>query len=109
MPWTEAQVDGLIEQVRRDFALYIVTENFDAKLLDHGVTVKQAEAAIGKHSFIGRYYSDSPTIGFWDQRRHIFVAWKSEYQTRVKTCFIVRDGLAYFRRQDEFELIWSPK
>ncbi|MDZ7359216.1 MAG: hypothetical protein ONB46_00605 [candidate division KSB1 bacterium] len=72
MPWTEAQIDELIEQVRRDFALHIVTENFDAKLLGHGVTLKQAEAAIGKHSLIGRYYSDRPTIGFWDQRRHIF-------------------------------------
>jgi len=53
MPWTEAQIDELIEQVRRDFALNIVTDNFDAKLLGHGVTLKQAEAAIGKHSFIG--------------------------------------------------------
>lgn len=109
MSWTEPQIDELIEQVRKDFALYIVTENFDAKLLEHGVTLKQAEATIGKHSLIGRYYSDSPTIGFWDRRRHIFVAWKSEFKTRVKSCFIVRDGLAYFRRQDEFELIWSPK
>ena len=64
MPWAEAQIDELIEQVRRDFALYIVTENFDVKLLAHGVTLKQAETAIGKHSFIGSYYSDCPTSGF---------------------------------------------
>jgi hypothetical protein len=108
MPWTEEQVDELIKQVRRDFALKTVTDNFEEKLLIHGVTQKQAEAAIGKHSYIGRYNKVGPTIGFWDKRRHIFVAWKSEYQTRVKTCFIVQNGLAYFRRQDDFELLWSP-
>jgi hypothetical protein len=33
MLWTEAQVDELIEQVRRDFALQRVTDYFDEKLL----------------------------------------------------------------------------
>ncbi len=109
MPWPEAQIDELIEQVRRDFALNVTTENFNAKLLNHGVTMKQAAAAIGKHCYIGRYDKEGPTIGFWNPQRKIFVAWKSEYQTRVKTCFVVREGLAYFSRQDDFELIWSPK
>jgi hypothetical protein len=109
MPWTEEQVDELIKQVRRDFALERVTDYFDEKLLGHGVTLRQAEAAIGKHSYIGRYRKDGTTIGFWDKRNRVFVAWKTKYPTRVKTCFIVKNGLDYFRRQNEFELLWSPK
>ena len=109
MPWTEEQIEALIEKVWRDFALNIVTDEFDEKLLEHGVTIKQAEGAIGKHSYIGRYKKDGTTIGFWDKRRHVFVAWKSKYPTRVKACFIVKNGLDYFHRQYEFEFIWSPK
>lgn len=109
MPWTEAQIDELIEQLRRDFALSKLTDGFDEKVLEHGVSLKQAETAISKRSYIGQYRKDGKTIDFWDKRQRVFVAWKVKYPTRVKTCFIVKNGLDYFRRQYEFELIWPPK
>jgi hypothetical protein len=52
MPWTEEQIDELINNVRRDFALDSFFLNFQDKLREHGVTIKDAEKAIGKHSFM---------------------------------------------------------
>lgn len=110
MPWTEAQVDELIASVRRDFALGKFFDYFHEKLREHGVTIEQAKRTIGKHSYIGQYEKDGVTIGFLNPHNNIFVAWKSEgYPSRVKTCFIAEDGLAYLMKQPEVELIWSPK
>lgn len=110
MPWTEAQVDELIANIRRDFALERFFLNFHDKLRDHGVTIRDAEKAIGKHSYIGQYENEGRTIGFLNPRNNIFVAWSiDDYPTFVKTCFIAKPGFRYLLRQPEFELIWSPK
>jgi hypothetical protein len=110
MPWTEAQVDELIANVRRDFALERFFLDFHDKLREHDVTIQDAQRAIGKHSYIGQYEKDGKTIGFLNPHNNIFVAWISEsYPTRVKTCFIAKDGLGYLLRQPSIELIWSPK
>ncbi len=110
MLWTEAQVDELIANIRRDFALERFLPDFHNKLRDHGVTIKDAEKAIDKHSYIGQYEKDGVTIGFLNPRNNIFVAWKADdYPSRVKTCFIVKDGLGYLLRQPDVELIWTPK
>lgn len=110
MAWTEAEVDDLIEQVQRDFALGRFFPRFHNKLREHGVTIQDAEKTIGKHSYIGRYEKDGKAIGFLNPRNHIFVAWSSDgYPTRVKTCFMAEDGLGYLLRQPEIELIGSPK
>ena len=58
MSWTEAQVDELINNVRRDFALRRLHRLFAQKLREHGVTIQDAEKAIGKHSYIGQYESE---------------------------------------------------
>jgi hypothetical protein len=110
MPWTEAQIDELIANVRRDFALERFFTHFHDKLLEHGVTIQDAEKAIGKHSYIGKYEKDGVTIGFLNQRNNIFVAWKADdYPSRVKTCVVAKDGLGYLLRQPDIELIWKPK
>jgi len=110
MPWTEAQVDELINNVRRDFALGRLHPFFRQKLLEHGVILQDAENTIGKHSYIGQYERSGKTIGFLNPRNNVFVAWtQNAYPSYVKTCFIAKDGLGYLRRQPEIELIWSPK
>jgi hypothetical protein len=110
MPWTEAQVDELINNVRRDFALDRFFPNFHDKLRDHGVTIKDAEKTIRKHSYIGQYENEGRTIGFLNPRNNIFVAWSiDDYPTFIKTCFIAKSGFRYLLRQPEFELIWAPK
>jgi len=110
MPWTEAQVDELIANVRRDFALDRFFLHFHDKLHEHGVTIQDAEKTIGKRSYIGQYEKDGVTMGFLNPRNNIFVAWKSDdCPSRVKTCFIAKDGLGYLLRQPDVELIWPPK
>ncbi len=111
MPWTEAQIDELIANVRRDFALGRFRARFGQKLRAHGVTLRDAEKAIGKHSFIGQYESEKGrAIGFLNPRDKIFVAWSSDiYPSYIKTCFIADDGVEYLLKQLECELIWSPK
>ncbi|NUM75999.1 hypothetical protein HUU40_16675 [candidate division KSB1 bacterium] len=110
MAWTEAEVDDLIEQVQRDFALGRFFPRFHKKLREHGVTIKHAEKAIGKHSYIGLYENEGRTIGFLNPRNNIFVAWSmDDYPTFVKTCFIAKPGVRYLLKQPECELIWSPK
>lgn len=110
MAWTEAQIDELIANVRRDFALERFFTHFHYKLLEHGVTIQDAEKTIGKHSYIGQYEKEGMTVGFLNPRSNIFVAWKSDdYPSRVKTCFIAKDGLDYLLRQPEVKLIWTPK
>jgi len=110
MPWTEAQVDELINNVRRDFALERLNRFFWLKLREHGVTLRDAERAIGKHSYVGQYVKKEMTIGFLNPRNNVFVAWNpNTYPTYVRTCFIADGGLDYLLRQPEIELIWSPK
>jgi len=110
MAWTEAQIDELIANVRRDFGLGRFPRNFYAKLREHGVTIEEAERAIGKHSFIGQYENENKTIGFLNPRNNVFIAWSiDDYPTCFKTCFIAKPGLRYLLRQPGVELIWSPK
>jgi hypothetical protein len=111
MPWTEAQVDELIANVRRDFALGKVHPRFRQKLRDHGVTMQDAEKAIGRHSYIGRYETEKgEAIGFLNPRNDIFVAWSWDiYPSYIKTCFVADTGVDYLLKQMGFELIWSPK
>jgi hypothetical protein len=79
-------------------------------LREHGVTIQDAEKAIGKHSYIGQDENEGKTIGFLNPRNKVFVAWRFEdYPTFVKTSFIAKPGLRYLLRQAELELIWSPK
>lgn len=110
MPWTEVQVEELVTNVRRDFALGRLHPLFSQKLHEHGVTLKEAEGAIGKHSYIGQYERQGKAIGFLNPRNNVFVAWTQNiYPSYVKTCFIAKNGVAYLLRQPEIELIWSPK
>ncbi len=110
MSWTEAQVDELIENVRRDFALGRVNRIWELKLREHGVNLRDAERAISKQSYIGRYENTGLTIGFLNPRNNVFVAWNpNTLHSYVKTCFIADGGLDYLLRQDEIDLIWSPK
>jgi hypothetical protein len=110
MSWTEAQVDELINNVRRDFALNRLNRIWELKLREHGVSLRDAERAIGKHSYIGQYENKGLTIGFLNPRNNVFVAWSPNiFHSYVKTCFIADGGLDYLLRQDEIELIWSPK
>jgi hypothetical protein len=111
MPWTEAQVDELINNVRRDFVLGRLHRRIAQKLREHGVTIQDAEKAIGKHSYIGQYESEKgQAIGFLNPRNNIFVAWRSDiYPAYIKTCFVADDGVDYLLKQAGFELIWSPK
>ncbi|KAA0230326.1 hypothetical protein EDS67_08015 [candidate division KSB1 bacterium] len=83
MAWTEAEVDDLIKQVQRDFALGRFSPRFHNKLREHGVTIQDAERTIGKHSYIGRYEKDGKAIGFLNPRNHIFVV---EFRRLSYTC-----------------------
>lgn len=77
MAWTEAQVDELIANVRRDFALGRLHSRFAQKFREHGVPIQDAEKAIGKHSYIEQYQSEKgEAIGFLNPRNNIFVAIK---------------------------------
>ena len=110
MPWSEAQVDELINNVRRDFVLGRLHPIFRQKLFEHGVTLQDAQRAIGKRSYIGQYERNGKTIGFLNPQNNIFVArTQNAYPSYVKTCFIAKDGLGYLLRQPEIELIWSPR
>jgi hypothetical protein len=111
MAWTEAQIDELINNVRRDFALGRLHRRFAQKLHEHSVTIQDAEKAIGKHSYIGQYESEKgKAIGFLNPRNNIFVASRSDvYPSYIKTCFVADDGVDYLFKQEGFELIWSPK
>ncbi len=111
MPWTEAQVDELIVNVRRDFALGKFHPRFRQKLRNHGVTIQDAEKAIGKHSYLGRYETEKgEAIGILNPRNNIFVARSWDiYPSYIKTCFVADNGVDYLLKQSGFELIWSPK
>lgn len=109
MPWTEEQVDELIQHVQGDFALARAKPEFWLKLQNRGISHQRAEGIINKKSYIVEYDHLGSTIGFFDPRRRIFVAWKSDFPTRLKTCFVANGGLAYLKRQYDFKLIWTPK
>lgn len=110
MQWSEAEIDELIENVRHDFALGRLHSLFYIKLRRHGVTMRDAEKAISKHNFIGQYENEGRTIGFLNPHNNVFVAWSpATYPTYVKTCFIANAGLGYLLKQEEIELIWSPR
>lgn len=108
MPWTEAQVDELIENVRRDFALERVNQKFWAKVKARGISLKLAEKVISKKSYIIDYDHNGRMIGFFDSRNYLFVAWKPDYPSEIKTCFIAEGGLDYLKRQYEVQFIWIP-
>jgi hypothetical protein len=108
MPWPEAQIDELIANVRRDFALQRITPEFEFKLQTRGIPLRVAERVVSKKSYIAAFDHHGPAIGFLDPRSLVFVAWKADYPTEVKTCFVADDGLDYVKRQNEFQLIWKP-
>jgi hypothetical protein len=108
MPWTEEQINELIQNVRRDFALEKTKPAFWLKLQNRGISRHLAENVINKKSYIVEYDHHGPTIGFLDSRNRVFVAWKSDYPTGLKTCFIADGGLDYLKRQYDFKLIWTP-
>ncbi len=109
MSWTEAQIDELIDNVKRDFALGRFHHLLHLKLQRHGVTMKEAEKTISKHSYVGQYETEGRTIAFLNPRNNVFVAWSPDtYPTYVKTGFIANAGLNYLLRQAKIELIWSP-
>lgn len=109
MAWTEADVDELIKQVRRDFALERLKPEVWAKFRARGIALYQAEKIIHKRSYIVEYDHGGSTIGFFDQATCLFVAWTPQYPTAVKTCFVAKGGLAYLRRQYGFRIIWKPR
>jgi hypothetical protein len=109
MPWPEAQIDELLNQVQRDFALGRFHTFFTQKLRTHGVTMKNARKTIGKQSYIGRYQNNGGTIGLLNPRNNVLVTWSTETNpTYIKTCFIAKDGLDYLLRQDEIEILCHP-
>lgn len=109
MPWTEAQVDELINNVRRNFALERMKPEFWLKLQNRGISLRRAEKVISKKSSIVEYDHHGRTIGFLDPIDYVFVAWKPDYPTGVKTCFVADGGLDYLKRQYDFQFIWISK
>jgi hypothetical protein len=109
MPWTEAQVDELINNVRRDFALERMKSEVWQKLRNRGISLRVAEKAISKKSYIVEYEHHGPRIGFLDPKNLVFVVWKSDYPSELKTCFIAEGGVDYLKRQYDFQFIWIPK
>ncbi len=108
MAWTEEQIDELIANVRRDFALERAKPEFWLKLHNRGISRHLAENVINKKSYIVGYDHLGSTIGFLNPQNNVFVAWKSDYPTELKTCFIADGGLDYLKRQYDFEIIWIP-
>jgi len=109
MPWTEEQIDELIENVRRDFALERVNQKLWAKGKARRISLKLAEKAISKKSYIVEYDHNGRMIGFLDPRNYLFVAWKPDYPSEIKTCFIADGGLDYLKRQYDVQFIWIPR
>jgi len=109
MPWIEAQVDELIENVRRDFALERANQKLWAKLESRGISLKLAEKVISKKSYIIEYDHNERMIGFFDSRNYLFVAWKPDYPSEIKSCFIAYGGLDYLKRQYDVQFIWIPR
>jgi len=109
MSWTEEQVDELIKNVRRDFALERMKPAFWLKLQNRGISIRLAEKVISKKSYIIEYDHEGPRIGFFDPRNYIFVAWKSNYPTSLKSCFIADGGLDYLKRQYDCQFILVPR
>ena len=109
MPWPEAQIDELIDNVRRDFALGRVNPKFWVKLKSRGISLKRAEKVVSKNSYIIEYDHNGRTIGFFDSKNDLFVAWKPNYPSEIKTCFIAEGGLGYLKRQHIVHFIWTPR
>ncbi len=109
MPWTEAQVDELIANVRRDFVLEKAKSAFWLKLHSRGISPHLAERAISKKSYIIQYEHGGLRIGFFDPTSCVFVGWRSEYPSELKTCFIAEGGLNYLKRQYDWQFIWRPR
>ena len=108
MAWMEGQIDELIANVRRDFMLERTKPEFWLKLQNRGISRHLAESIINKKSYIVEYDHFGATIGFLHPGNHVFVAWKSDYPTGLKTCFIADGGLDYLKRQYDFKIIWIP-
>lgn len=96
MAWTEAEVDELIERVRRDFALERLKPEVWTKLHNRGIALYQAEKIVHKKSYIVEYDHGGSTIGFFDQVTRLFVAWTPQYPTAIKTCFIAKRRIGLF-------------
>lgn len=109
MPWTEAQIDELINNARRDFALGRMSQRLRLKLKARGISLKHAEKVVSKNNHIIEYDHNGRTIGFFDSRTYLFVAWKPDYPSEIKTCFIAEGGLDYLKRQHIVHFIWIPR
>lgn len=109
MSWTEEQVDELISNVQRDFALGRTKPVFWLKVQNRGISLHLAEKVISKKSYIIEYDHEGPRIGFLNPSNHIFVAWKPNYPTSLKSCFIADGGLDYLKRQYDCKFIWLPR
>ena len=108
MPWPEEQIDALIDDALRDLALGRMKPEFWLKLHERGISLHQAARVISKTSYIVQYDHHGQRIGFLDPKTRVFVAWKPDYPTEVKTCFVAEGSLGYLKRQYDFLLIWSP-
>jgi hypothetical protein len=109
VPWTEAQVDELIASVQRDFALKRAKPEFWLKLHSRGISSDLAEKAMSKKSYIIQYEHGGLRIGFFDPTSKVFVGWRPEYPTELKTCFLADGGLSYLKRQYDWQFIWTPR
>lgn len=109
MAWTEAEIGELIATVRADLNAGRVTDDWYEKLHEHGVTETEARQTISKRSYIVKYEHWGRTIGFFNPDTLIFVAWRADPPTRVKTAFVEYRGLAAIQRLMDAQFLWEPR
>ncbi len=101
--WQPRTVSKLIGRAVHEFKKGRYSKDFEAKLVERGISDQIILDTISsKRSYIVKYrdrYDRMLRIGFWHPRIRIFVAWKPGPKSAFKTCFWRKEGLKYMRER----------
>lgn len=113
--WTAEEAKAIQAAARADWEAGNVNKEFTEKQRERGVSDKDMERTLKSNStLICRYtHHGQPRFGFWHPEVRMWIAWQpaeAGLQSELKSCITdIKDGFAYGRRRDDFELVRREK
>jgi hypothetical protein len=113
--WTADEAKAIQAAARADWETGNVNKEFTEKQGERGVSDKDVERTLKSNStLICRYtHHGQPRFGFWHPQVRTWIAWQpaeAGLPSELKSCITdIKDGFAYGRRRDDFELVRREK
>lgn len=109
--WPPRWVRRLLRAVIEDYQQEKFSIDFHDKLAKRGLVLQNAlETVRSRQSYIAKFRHEDGVnrVGFWNPRTRLFVVWKprkGKSESRYMTCFELKNGIRYMRRQEKFREI----